>query len=273
MGIWIVFAALALQVASPGESACLGFIRAAAVPMNLYVSGTEEDELVNYSSPGKLLYLSGPGVASAKVGELYSVVRPEGRIRHPATGERIGIYHKELGSVRIEAVRPDGATAAVISACNAILKGDLLVPPVARPSVEFGGKPSDALTPYPSQGLIGEIVLGKDGIKEMGAGNICFLELGSRDGVKPGDRFTIYRRQPAFDAKRLGSEGSLAGYSYKRYATGEYRALLMSALKRRHIPPRVMGDLVVLDVQETTSAAKIIQSRSEIHVGDIVVRR
>jgi hypothetical protein len=39
------------------------------------------------------------------------------------------------------------------------------------------------------------------------------------------------------------------------------------------MPPRVLGDLIILDAGETTSVAKIVNSMSEIHLGDIVVRR
>jgi hypothetical protein len=241
--------------------------------MNIYISGTEEDEVNNYSHAGQLVYLSGPGVASLKVGELYTVVRPEGIIRDPAAGALVGIYHKELGTLRIEATRPDGATASVASSCNAILKGDLLVPVVSKPAVTFSGKLSDGLTPFPDKGLMSDIVLGKNGIKEMAAGDICYIDLGSHDGVKPGDRFTVYRPQPPFEPRHLEVDGSNAGYSYKRYRSYEYRRVLISALSGRTVPPRVLGDLVVVDVQETTAVAKIINSLAEIHPGDVVVRR
>jgi hypothetical protein len=269
----VLLTALTLQVTTPGEMACLGFIRQAAVPMNIYISGTEEDEVNNYSHTGQLVYLNGPGVASLKVGDLYSVVRPEGTIRDPATGATVGIYHKELGTVRIEATRPDSATASVASTCNVILKGDLLVPVVSKPAVTFSGKLSDGLTPYPDKGLVSDIVLGKNGIKEMAAGDICYIDLGTHDGVKLGDRFTIYRPQPPFEPRHLELDGSMAGYSYESYRSYEYRRALVNALHRRIVPPRVLGDLVVVDVQETTAVAKIINSLAEIHAGDVVVRR
>ena len=269
----VFLSVLVMQVAMPGEMSCVGFIIDAPVPMNLYVSGTEEDEINNYSHTGTLLYVNGPGVPALKIGELYSVVRPEGKLKDPVTGDAVGVYHKELGTVRIEAARNDGATASVVYSCGVMLKGDLLVPASAKPPVKFDGKPSDHLTPYNPQGLQSTIVIGKDGIQEMGAGDFCFLALGSRDGIKPGDRFTIYRPQPPFDARHLEVDGSMAGLSYERARGISYRRVLTDALSRRSVPPRVLGDLVVVDVSETAAAAKIVNSLAEVHVGDVVVRR
>jgi hypothetical protein len=269
----VFLSVLVMQVAMPGEMSCVGFIRDDPVPMNLYVSGTEEDEINNYSHTGTLLYVNGPGVPALKAGELFTVVRPEGRLRDRVTGDLVGVYHKELGTVRIEATRGDGATASVVQSCAVILKGDLLIPVRAKPTVKFDGKLSDHLTPYNPQGLQSTIVIGKNGIQEMAAGDFCFVPLGSRDGVKPGDRFTIFRPQPPFDAKHLEVDGSMAGLSYERVRGGRYRQVLIDTLSRRSIPPRVLGDLVVIDVFDTASAAKIVNSLSEVHVGDVVVRR
>jgi hypothetical protein len=272
--VTIVFlSVMVMQVAMPGEMSCVGFIIDAPIPMNLYVSGTEEDEINNYSHTGQILYVNGPGAPGLKVGGLYSVVRPEGKLKEHVTGGAVGVYHKELGTVRIEATRSDGATASVVYSCGVILKGDLLVPASTKPPVKFDGKPSDHLTPFNPQGLQSTIVIGKDGIQEMGAGDFCFFALGSRDGVKPGDRFTIYRPQPPFDPRHLEVDGSMAGLSYKRVRGWSYRQALVAALKNRSVPPRVMGDLVVVDVTETAAAAKIVNSLAEVHVGDVVVRR
>jgi len=273
MATLVVLSALVLQVAAPGEMTCLGFIKDSPVPMSLYVSGTEEDEVNNYSHTGSLLYVNGSGVPSLKAGQLYAVIRPEGRIKDRVSGEVVGIYHKELGTVRVEVTRADGATASVVYACNVILKGDLLVPATARQEVRYDGKPSDSLTPFSDQGLASAIVLGKDGVQEMGAGNFCFIAVGSRDGVQRGDRFTIYRPQPPFDPKDLETDGSMQGLSYSKVSTGEYRRRLMQALRQRTVPPRVLGDIVVLETQETTAVAKIVNSLAEVHTGDVVVRR
>ena len=264
---------LLLQVATPGEMSCLGFIQDAPAPLNIYVSGTEEDEVNNYSHVGQLLYLDGPAASSLKPGELYRVVRPDGRIRDKITGATVGIYHMELGTVRIEAVRRDGASASVIHSCHVILKGDILLPTVARQPARFDGKLSDRLTPFSDDGTMSSIILGKNGIREMGAGDFCFIALGRRDGIKVGDRFTVFRPQPPFNSHDLDLAGSKGGAAYEQYSSHKYRGVLSGLLKNRKAPPRMLGDLVVLDVQEGAAVTKIINSLAEINIGDIVIRR
>jgi len=264
---------LMMQGATPGELGCLGFIADRPVAMDLFIAGTEEDEVSNYAHTGTLVYVNGPGVSGLKAGDQYVVVRPEGKVRDKVTGELIGIYHLETGVVRIETVRPDSATASVLNSCHVILKGDILLPLRPRTAVRFEGQPSNSLTPFTDQNLMSTIVLGKEGIKEMGEGHFCFIGIGSRDGVKVGDRFTIYRPQPPFHTSVFDVQGSKAGLDYEKVTTGHYRLMLVEIMKHRKVPPRVLGDLLIVDVSDTTAGARIISSLAEIHPGDLVVRR
>ena len=276
----------------PDEMKCLGFIQASMLPMDLYVSGVEEEGLATFVMENSMVYLNGPGLKNAKVGDVFRVVRPEAKIRDRLTQQLIGHYYKELGTVRIEELRPGGATGSVVLGCNLMFKGDLLLPLASKALVKFTGDKSTRMTPYPEGGLATSIVLAKDDAREMAEGTVCFLPVGAREGVKPGDRFTIYRLQPPFDAKdlivntahvRSSIEGMSVGGArtgavqsstdYQPTMSGRYSGELIQKLSERQIPHRVLGDLVVLEVGETTSAAKIINSRSEIHIGDIVVRR
>jgi hypothetical protein len=144
---------------------------------------------------------------------------------------------------------------------------------VNRPVVAFKGELSDRNTPFPKEGLASSIVLGKEDLREMAAGHFCFIAVGSREGVKPGDRFTIYRPQPPFDPQDLSATGAHSMTSYESFQTRRRLAEVIDVLSNRRVPPRVVGDILIVDVGETTSAAKIIYSRSEVHLGDIVVRR
>lgn len=265
--------ALKGTVAMPGELKCMGFITKSTLPMEIYVSGTEQEGLTSFASEGALVYLNGPGLASVKVGQNFRVVRAEGRVSNPLTGEAIGIYYKELGTARIDARRADGATATLTMSCGVMFKGDILIPAVEKPILKGPQDLSNRLTPYPEQGLASNIILGKDDLRYLGAGHFCFIGVGAQEGVKTGDRFTIYRVQPPFDAKDLIVNYTHGGASYKKAQTVEYRSSIAQTLSKRKIPPRVLGDLVVLEVGENTAVTKIINSRTEIQLGDIVVRR
>jgi hypothetical protein len=279
-------------VAMPEELKCLGFIHEALYPLDILVSGTEQEGLATFLMEGSIVFLNGPGLKSAKAGDSFRVVRTEAKIRDRLTQKFTGYYYKELGTIKIASLRGETATGTVVTSCDTIFKGDFLLPQAEKTPVKFTGEPANRLTPYPEEGLASSIVLGRNDLREMAAGHFCFIGIGTRDGVKLGDRFTIYRVHPPFDPKdlivnssyvRSGVEdiqaaGNKVGgvqtpTQYDGMHSGRYRGEIIQKLKERSIPHRVMGDLVVVEAGETTSAAMIINSRFEIHLGDVVVRR
>jgi len=263
----------ALQVVTSPEMNCLGFISEFPVSEEVFIAGAEEEGITALASENDLISLNGPGIIDLKTGESYKVVRPEGKVRDRISKDEIGTYYKELGIIKIEASGTGFATARVASSCGYMIKGDLVVPLKERPGVKFGGKMSNKLTPFPPDGLSSTIILGKDDLQEMAAGNICFIRAGTRQGVKAGDRFTIYRVQPPLNQRDLSVDGEGSGNTYEKLVAGRSDTELLWMLTDRNLPPRVLGDLVIIDAGETTSVAKIVNSLSEIQLGDIVVRR
>jgi hypothetical protein len=255
------------------EMSCIGFIREQPVSADLWVSGTEEEGRTTFLSGGSLVYVDGSKVSGLKPGETFHVVRPEGKIRERHTQANVGTYYKELGTIRIETVRRDGATGSVLRSCDVILKGDILLPVPGKAGSNYTGPLSNRTTPFPEDGLASSILVGKDDAREMAAGQFCFIGVGNRDGVKLGDHFTIYRPQPGFDPKDLVVNKSHSMTSYEPAQSARYHGDIIEILSERKLPPRVLGDIVVVDLGETTAAAKIVSSRMEIHPGDLVVRR
>jgi len=262
-------------VSTPDELRCLGFIRRDEIPVDMFIAGLEQEGLSVFAAERNVAYLNGRALESAKVGERYRVVRPEGVLRQPLTRDPIGTYYRTLGTLQIQSLLSDSAIATVHSSCDVILKGDIVIPEKSVAPVKFTADKSDALTPYPPQGLGSTILIGYEDLRFLGTGQFCFIGVGARDGVKPGDRFTIYRPQPRFDPKDLILNKRHSGTSYQTSAGSGNMSedALVSRMEERLLPYRVMGDLVVVDVEETTAAAKIIFSRFEIAPGDLVVRR
>ncbi len=54
---------------------------------------------------------------------------------------------------------------------------------------------------------------------------------------------------------------------------GHYDPQLLDSLRERKLPPRAIGDIVVVEAGEKSAAARVINSLVEIELGDIVVRR
>jgi hypothetical protein len=255
------------------EMQCIGFIRDQAAPLDLYVSGTEQEGLTTFLSARSLVYVSGPAAARAKVGETFKVVRPEGKIRDANTGRPVGIYHKEIGQIRIQVAGRENATGTVLRSCSPIFKGDALVPVTDKATVDYRGPVSTALSQVPEGGLASSILVARDDAREISTGQFCFIGVGARDSVKLGDRFTVYRLHPKFDPNDLVVNKSHSMTSYAPAQTTRYRQEIVQLLTARKLPPRILGDLVVVEVGEGTSAVKVVSSRMEMHVGDLVVRK
>lgn len=248
--------------------ACVDSIREMNIPEDVYVAGVEAEGVATLAAPGEILYLNGPGASALKPGSVQRVVRREGRVRDKRTDTALGVYYKDIGTIRVEAVEGGEAIARVMQSCHGMLKGDVVIPETPRSAVVFEGALSSDAMLVPN-GLSSSIVLGKDDAKQLAAGHFCFISVGKRDGVQPGDRFTIYRPHPSFDAKdgdalRLGVDQS--------YSVGSRHQMNLK-LHQRSLPARVLGDLVIVESGEKVSTARIINSYSEILPGDRVVKR
>ena len=261
------------QIVSSSEMSCIGLIRDTHIPADVFIAGTREEGANALAAEGELVYLNGPALSTLKSGEKYRVVRPEGTLRDRQTRDEMGIYFKSLATVRVERVETGSAVAVILNSCQAIAKGDLVVPATPRIPVEFKGELSNRLTGFPEQGLTSVIILGEDDVHELATGQFCFIKAGSRDGVKPGDRFTVYRLPIPFQLQDLVVNGVGRMRSYQKVNVATYDPQLIEILRERKIPPRPVGDIVVVEAGETSAAARVINSLVEIHPGDIVVRR
>jgi hypothetical protein len=107
----------------------------------------------------------------------------------------------------------------------------------------------------------------------MAVGQFCFIQLGRRDGLKPGDRFVVFRPHPNFNPQDMSVAANATDALYSSVRGGFFGYQLDSMLRDRTLPPRVLGDIVIVEVGEGISTGKIINSMSEIHPGDLVVKR
>jgi hypothetical protein len=263
---------LAMQVATPSEMACVGSVQNEVPAASIIVSGVREEGTATMAAAGEIIYIEGPGVARLKSGAIQRVIRPEGGIKGKIPGALVGIYIKDVGRIQIEAIRQGSATARIISVCQAVQKGDLVLPEVNRPVVEFNGEFSSETTRI-TKDLMGSIFLGKDDLGLLATGHFCFIDLGKRDGVKPGDRFTVFRPHPSFNPQDLSVSETKSNASYFWGGVEEYKNEVDSTLRQRTLPAKVLGDVIVVDVDETASTVRIINSLLEMNPGDFVMRR
>ena len=186
-------------------------------------------------STADIIYIDGGRESGQMPGSIYMIMRPEGRVDHPANSETVGYFFRYLGRARILSVQETTAIAEIIHACNPIGLGDLLKPfspepvPLARRS---GLKGVNDPVAYEELADAPYIVKANDNLFSLGQGHVVYIDRGAADDVAPGDLYTIYRETP------------------------------------RGLPPLLVGELAVLSVTEEASMAKILDSRYTIHLGD-----
>jgi hypothetical protein len=133
------------------------------------------------------LLIDGGAITGMRVGQNYIVRR-----RYPtALVDRKGkvvMGEHSSGLVQIVSVEDEVATAVVVYACDEMMSGDYLARFDAEPPI-----PPDPMGP-PSFDSAARILFADAG-QSLGATNrMLVIDRGARDGVRPGQRFTLFRR-------------------------------------------------------------------------------
>ncbi len=201
------------------------------------IVGAEEAGTVGLAE-GDIVYLNQGSAYGLRPGDQLTVLRDERSISHPKTGEKIGVAVSQRGVVQVLVTETNSAIARVISSCDAIELNDWLRPFIQVP-VPLSAKipPPEKFVPIAEQDTIGYIVSVKDDMVNFSEGNIVNIDLGKEDGVALGDIYYIFR-----------------GVSGQKIAT-------------------ILGQLVILMVEEKTATGKVIYSLQELEVGDQVVKK
>jgi hypothetical protein len=71
----------------------------------------------------------------------------------------------------------------------------------------------------------------------------------------------------------MAAKGTAAGATYSSMPSGIFGDKMESLLGDRTLPPKVIGDIVIVDAGEKMSTGKIVNSMIEIHLGDLVVKK
>ena len=281
-------------VARDSELYCAGFIEYAPAPNYLQVVGGEQEQEQRTYSAGDYVFINAGANQGVHAGAEYSVVRPRGHFSsHWSNKGNLGVYTQEVARLRVTNVKAETSVALVTQACDQILLGDLLrsaaqrVSPVAPVSAVF-----DRFA-EPSGKQRGRIVLARDGREAPSVSDVVYIDLGQEDNVKEGDRLTIYRRAGTGNITRFRDTERIPNASYgfesQRFRGGRFsnkaprvqdptrdglRGPLETTPKvkreRPPVPRKVVGEMVILNVQQRTATAIITRVAQEVHTGDYV---
>jgi LysM domain len=253
-----------VPVADHSDVYCTGEIRHDYKKTDLYIANEEQEGKAGLTQ-GDLVYLNaGKQGDRVHAGDTFQVVVKEEEVFHPVTDKWLGTYVRRAGKVKVLAVQENTAIAEITEACgNRIEVGYELEPYQEIPVPDMKEVPFDKLDVEPNGNANGYIVHVQDSRNQAFTGNVVDVDLGSQDGLRPGDVLQVYLKNSAPPEQEVK-------YRYKwknrRYESQDLRNEDRSLL----YPRKPVGSLVVLTTREKTSTAKIVNAIREIEVGNMV---
>lgn len=291
LGMAAFVAGQGMPIAGANNMYCAGYVQKDNVDTSFQIVGADDEKERNHFAHGDYLYISQGAGGGLQVGDMYSVIRPRGRVLTRWTSKRnLGIYVQEVGAVEIIRVRNNVAIAQVKTSCDNIMMGDLLERMPQRTSPVFEKRPPLDIFSTSSGKTRGQIFMARDGQEMITAEQIVYIDLGREDNVNVGDYLTIFRPlgtgnilddlpyQPA-DARESGFQseeyrgGRFSNQSGRKKGSNAGGSVVegQDIRENRGLSLRkVVGELVILNVRERTATAVIVRTTGEIHTGDNV---
>ena len=267
-----------LHASSPGNGPsytqlhCAGLISRHSISRADYVLGSKESPQEDRLQGRSLLFLRGPGLAE---GERYSLLRqildpnredssPKQRVKFG----KLGSLYEDVGWVTVRSIQNGTAIASFDFSCGAALPGDLVVPFVERPEVEFRKiEPEvDAFLATTSANK-GQILGSRDYIGLLGTGLIVYTDFGSAKGAKPGDYLMVIRGYAPGD---LNLVDRITEDLPKGAEITAVHPVRVTAEEDKHLLSHVLGELLVMNVTPESSTAIITRAFAELELGDVV---
>ena len=118
-----------MPVATGNNLYCAGYVQSVPIDTKYQIVGAVNEKDQNIYAQGDSMYVSISAKSGVKVGDMFAVVRPRGKVETRWTNKKnLGFYVQEVGAVEIIAVKRDVSVARVKTSCDSLLLGDLLQP-------------------------------------------------------------------------------------------------------------------------------------------------
>jgi hypothetical protein len=259
------------ETASPDYSAvyCSGFITDDRIPWEVQlISGEESSDKIVFAS-GDYVYINRGSAQGVRVGDRFSIVRPDwdpnevqwfkwqGKLL-----KAMGSQYLDAGQVQITTVHPNVSIGMVKFSCTYLQRGDIALPMVERPSPPF--KPAEKFDKFaPVSGKsVGMLVTGRSYTQVYGKNSTVFVNLGTNQGVKVGDYLRVFRYQGSTSA----TSRNFPDFQYTMYGFGSTPV----KYKWDDIPRDVIGEGIVMNVTHNACAIFITYSKIDMYAGDYV---
>jgi hypothetical protein len=179
----------------------------------------------------------------------------------------LGTLYAEIARVRIRVANEGNLTAEVTHACEPALAGDLVVPLTARSAPAYRyPKLVDRFAPSSGKPT-GRVVAAKELAQSVGEGNVVYINLGRLQGAQVGTYLRVFRTPMQMSDDPL--EASMREYMTTGM-NGEKVGRKLTRADVASLPRNVLGEVMVIAVEENSSSGIITFSREEIAIGDMV---
>jgi hypothetical protein len=288
----------------PGQSAaardselyCAGYIEHDPTYTAIQIVGGEEEQEQYIFSPGDNVYIKGGSRLNVRVGDEFAVIRPRGQFESKWSRKgRLGVFTQEVGRLRVLKVLEEVSVAVVVHACDTLLLADLLrpAPPSRRTSPPARTEDEFDRFADPTGKAVGRIVAARDFREMIAVEQVVYVDLGTEDNVRLGDKLTVYRPVGKGSVNRFREEevtpAANYGFESEVFRGGQFsikaprvqdparnspKGPIQTTAKvkrqRPRLPRKNVGEMVVINVQRRTATAIITRLVQEIHTGDYV---
>ena len=208
---------------------CFGYVddQGEKFPRQILIAEETSEKIEN--NTGDIVFIDGGSQDGVKGGDEFFIVDPIERVKGHG-GDGTWIQYK--GRLKVLCAQERTATAEITFACDGVRIGSWLKPFAPIPVPIARRTPLRTRCDPSSNKPAGEIVRAKLGAISFGQDHMIVVDLGSKDGIKPGDFLTVFETS-----------------------------------KDERLPRRVFGELGVLTVSERFATAKVLDSRQEMWVG------
>lgn len=141
----------------------------------------------------------------------------------------------KLGRVSIVALSENKASAVIEKSCGDVRLGHYLVPFEVMEGVTGKDLGFMEIPPFEVKGARGEVIYLQTDFNQVGTGHWALIDEGEEDGIQVGQQLVTYR---------IIEEGA---------------------------PLQIFGNVVVIDVQKSTSTVKVLSCRDALRIGDLLM--
>jgi hypothetical protein len=248
---------------------CSGFVTDEKLPSEIRImSGQESGSKIVFSS-NDYVYLNRGSAQGVRVGDRFSIVRPDkdpNEVHWFKWQEKLlkamGTQYIDAGQVQVTTVHPNASIALVKFSCDYMQRGDIALPMAERPSPPY--KPAEKFDEFaPVSGKsVGMMVAGLGFTQSYGKNSTVYVNLGANQGVKVGDYLRVFR----YEGSTAEFSQNFPDFQYSMYGFGS----TPEKYKWNDIPRNVIGEGIVMNVTHNASAIFITYSKLALYAGDYV---